>query len=63
MTFEKRSAAILEMTDELNCTHFTFVDGVMCRFCGRLQCVLCLKQHEIQHAKSGDKELQPEDLK
>ena len=51
------------MTKELNCTHFTIANGAMCKFCGRLQCDLCLKVHESQHVESGDKELQPEDLK
>ncbi len=51
------------MTIDLDCTHFTFVNGTMCKFCGRLQCDLCLNKHKSQHVENEDKELLPEDFK
>ncbi len=53
----------MKITEEANCSHFTFVNGKMCKFCGVLQCDLCLKNHELQHAENGDEEMSLEDFK
>jgi hypothetical protein len=50
------------MIIELNCTHFTFVNGTMCKFCGRLQCDLCKKDHELQHISNNDQLLSREEF-
>jgi hypothetical protein len=50
------------MIIELNCTHFTFVNGTMCKFCGQLQCDLCKKEHELQHISNNDQLLSGEEL-
>ena len=50
------------MANELNCTHFTFVNGTMCNFCGRLQCDLCKKEHKLQHMANNDQQLSRDEL-
>jgi len=50
------------MTNELNCTHFTFVNDTLCKFCGRLQCDLCKKDHKLQHMANDDQQLSREEL-
>jgi len=50
------------LTNETTCLHFTFVHSTMCKFCGRLQCDLCRKKHEVEHVVNGDKELSPKNI-
>jgi hypothetical protein len=50
------------MIDTFECTHFIFVNGTMCKFCGRLQCDLCMKKHVSEHIANDDPKLQPEDM-
>ena len=44
------------MTNELTCSHLT-INNTMCKFCGRMQCDLCIKKHQAQHIANGDKEI------
>ena len=50
------------MTENKECDHHVFVHSTMCKFCGRLQCDRCIKEHLAHHVVNNYKEIPPEDF-
>ena len=50
------------MTENKGCDRRVFVHRIMCKFCGRLQCDSCIKDHLASHVANNDKEIWPEDF-
>ena len=49
------------MTNKKECNHLT-IHNTLCKYCGRLQCDLCKKEHKQMHVENNDKELSSEEL-
>ena len=45
-----------------DCDHHVFVHSTMCKYCFRLQCDRCIREHLTHHVTNGDREMTEDEM-